>query len=138
MSELGKTLASGCRSSHLPSLIERLKAAEGPSRELDFWLTIAMDDEPCNETIEDLLDDIEAVGFEGMYIEAPFTKSLDATIALAERKLPGWEGIIPLNKGDAWLWSDPLRKSHRVEAATPVLSLLTALLTALQEQEEGR
>lgn len=73
----------------IADIIERLGKAEGPDRELDFWISARVFD-PCDYSDEELQADIDLVGIEGMVIDAPFTASLDAAVALAEKVLPGW------------------------------------------------
>ncbi|CAH1661907.1 hypothetical protein CHELA1G11_12004 [Hyphomicrobiales bacterium] len=72
-----------------------------------------------------------------------FTGSLDATIALVERVLPGWL-IASIGQDDHKAWHAELRKGHITSfstvslagAPTPPLALLTALFRALIAQME--
>jgi len=73
----------------LEGLLERLEKCEGPDREIDFWISARIYN-PSHHTDAELQADIDAVGIEGMVIEAPYTASLDACIALVERVLPGY------------------------------------------------
>lgn len=67
-----------------------------------------------------------------------WTASLDATIALVERVLPGWL-IASIGQDDHKAWHAELRKGHITSfstvslagAPTPPLALLTALFRAL-------
>lgn len=115
------------------TLIDRLKELKGPSREVDAEITRAL----AGSTT----DHWYTFGEEHITDEtcAPFTASLDATTALFQKMLPDciWElqgggddseGVATLN----------LRHSIVQETgATPAISLLIALLTAL-EHEGGR
>lgn len=77
---------------NLEALIERLEKLQGPDREVDFWLSIRLPiGEPTRHSDEELQADIDLVGIDGMVIDAPYTSSLDAAIALVERVLPGWK-----------------------------------------------
>lgn len=129
----------------LPSLIERLKAAEGPSRELDFDIASALG--LCQTRNGVAYQWSEAGSTSYLYYPPEFTASLDATIALVERKLPGWSFgfIADPHVSNVLAWVEP--ESHyegrhggrySSKTTTPALALLAALLTALQEQEEGR
>jgi hypothetical protein len=106
----------------LQALLERVKAATGPDRELD-------------RAIDDY--------FDPMHIGAlrPVTASIDAALALVERRLPRWNWIVsdratcvlrPANGKDenrSWIqWRE-------ANARTPPLAILAALLTALIAQQ---
>lgn len=68
----------------------------------------------------------------------PLTSSLDATIALVERVLPGWAWSV-FDDGHAWLWPDQKRDllaGFQARVSTPPLALLTALFRALIAQME--
>lgn len=120
----------------LSEIIERLEKANGPSKELDFWLSVRVFD-PCDYTTEELQRDIDLVGIDGMHIDAPFTSSVDAAIALAEKVLPGEPVIM------GWAQTLETRPWARVGAwsapdatgQTPALALVTAVLSALRAKE---
>lgn len=128
-------------------LIERLEKLEVPDRETDFWLSVRVFD-PSNETDEALRADIDLVGIEGMVIDAPFTASLDAAVALVGRVLPGWfwrvgrTSLFP----NGWAYISKTHPSHcdredeascsDGRAATPAIALLIATLKALDQQHD--
>lgn len=104
----------------LSTLLERVRAASGPSRELDMELCVSI-----NKSLP-LLN---------------FTGSIDAAVALCERVLPGWAWSI-----DAAYGKPPEAMAHvcpyepdsegnkRVSfgyAATPALALVAAILSTL-------
>lgn len=91
----------------LDSIIERLEKAEGGDQELDFWISVRAYD-PCDCTDAELQADIDSVGIEGMHIDAAFTSSVDAAIALAEKVLPGWAWRVATCSvsDDAWVLPD--------------------------------
>lgn len=106
------------------SLIERLEAAEGGSRDLDFEMHQAFPPKS--------LDDALASG--------RVTTSLDAALALAERVLPGWVWQLDVEPSRAWAqgaaepWPEGLVASDRGGAYaggdTPALALCIAILKA--------
>ncbi|MDX3973243.1 hypothetical protein [Shinella sp.] len=69
----------------------------------------------------------------------PFSSSIDAAVALAERVLPGWT-IASIGQDDRKGWHAELRKGHATSystvelagAPTPAIALLLATLRALQ------
>lgn len=67
-----------------------------------------------------------------------FTTSLDAIVALIERKLPGWHLQVEKHPGfcDATLWPSPDAPYWLTHAATMPLALCIAFLRALQAQQE--
>lgn len=142
--------------SKLTDLIAKLEAATEGSRELDAALMVAVQEIPapryglregfkqeCRLGNDDLSVDVWTVGpgYEERYARypaKPFTTSLDAIVALIERKLPGWERheLYNPNHGDhgcgyAGL-TPPGGKSTNVVARNDKLALCSALLRALQ------
>jgi hypothetical protein len=143
------------KDSDLSSLLERVKGADGPDREIDACITAALAEPlwPLREGAS-LYVDMEAYG---PYVrvhdprigkrskgnapmfsldEVPaYTSSLDAALALVERVLPGWE-ILITNEGDpadTWVASIGPRDtftSFETQRPTPALALLSALLSA--------
>lgn len=142
-------------------LIGRLEAASEGSRELDgevLWLV----DRPralrayWNAAFgmpKELPEDFRpsGLGLQGIIAAAPtFTTSLDAIVALIERKLPGEAGwawgtsdnpmIVERFNAEAWVRCyDARRDNTRWEArsSTAPLALCIALLRALQHQGEA-
>ena len=118
------------------TILERLKAATGPDRELDFWISARAWD-PSHHTDAELQADIDLVGIEGMVIDKPFTSSVDAALALVERLLPDSRGDVHWgNRGAkaSVLCSDGSRTYH--EGATPSLAILKSLFTALAKESK--
>lgn len=121
---------------HLSELITRLEKLTGPDKEIDFWLSARLFD-PSHETDEALQADIDLVGIDGMVIDAPFTASLDAAVALTERLLPGWT-IASIGQDDRKGWHAELREGHRTSYSTvqlagapsPAIALVLATLRA--------
>lgn len=65
-----------------------------------------------------------------------FTASLDATLALVERVLPGWDWIIQHTNGGLTIHAQlgPKREGADAFADTPALALIAAMLSALIAQ----
>ena len=125
----------------LTSLIEKLEQAEGPKRELDFWLSVRVFD-PSSHTDDELQADIELVGIEGMVIEAPFTSSIDAAVSLAERVLPGCFYLAskgktrhdePLYAAQIMFGTDEVMGEAESDASLAV-AIVAATLRALQQK----
>lgn len=121
----------------LSSLIERVKSATGADRELDLAIATAL--VPDVIVLRQRDDDSGS----DPYTYWEYTASLDATIALAEEVLPGWVWGVTSYTGrrsDGMMWrrsgDDPRGFDFkvRVEATTPSLALLLAILTALEEK----
>ena len=62
-----------------------------------------------------------------------FTASLDATVALCERVLPGYDWTVDKSGGRGFAG---VGQSFNEEAATPAIALLIAILTALEAREK--
>ena len=116
--------------SELAELLERVKAATGPDRELDW-------------DIQQSQFGIEQTDFHGT---PRYTASIDAALALAERLLPGrsWKIVgepaavyphcaVIRDAGKLSDVAEAFIASHR----TPALAILTALLSALNTAEGG-
>ncbi|KAB2680527.1 hypothetical protein [Brucella tritici] len=122
-------------------LITRLSRLDGPDDDIDAEIAMQacgftrrnlMEDHPDQKPLWEYFDqERNCTGRHGPMIRR-YTASVDAAIALAERMLPGWDGIIPLNnKDEAWLWKGgSMNKGHRVTAATPAIALCIAILRA--------
>lgn len=131
----------------LAQLIGRLKAASEGSRPLDWLIAEEIGDEAFR---------LKAAAWPpfapGSKIDKgipAFTTSLDAIVALIERKLPGWT-VARLGQNDDKTWHAELREGYltsydRVATssyrpgsrpATPALALCIAFLRALQAQQE--
>lgn len=138
----------------LAGLAARVAAATGPDRELDLWLTALLWDPWPNEDFDALKADIQRVGVDQMYVERPFTASIDASLALVERVLPEAVWEVQRYGGE---WRPGYRYAARVArpysgkddhengrprgkgdvASTPALALLSALLAALIAKESA-
>jgi len=127
----------------LAELLERVKAATGPDREIDRDLTEALYSDISTRERRVLAND----QFAWMHPEyglvrcEPYTASVDAALALVERVLPRWEFNLSVeHPGDdgAAIWraeiGDPLM-GFDAEAPTPALALLAAALEALAYQQ---
>ena len=70
---------------------------------------------------------------------AALTRSMDAIVALIERKLPGWHIQVERHPDfcDATLWPSPDAPYWLTHAATMPLALCASFLRALQAQQEG-
>ncbi len=102
----------------LPSLITRLREADGPSRQLD--------NEICNLTDfwpDNVLRD--------PFYAKPVTKSLDAAVALAER-LGFFDWRVEKWAGKSYARAVP---DESETATTPAIALLIAILTAWGERQ---
>lgn len=97
----------------LRALLARLEAAEGPDREVDRALHVAVG-----------LDMGEEVHL-GALLNA-YTASIDAAVALVERRGYGWQ----IDRDDGCYLSDADDVFDLVKAATPPLSLCAALVRA--------
>lgn len=121
----------------ISSLIERVEKATGPSFALDQDIELFVEPDRITERLA-----WERLG-KPYPPTPPYTASLDAVVALAERVLPGWRWIIDSDwdrgppyaaqvkrQGDAW------SEAPREFAKTPPLALLLALLLAVQSQKK--
>jgi hypothetical protein len=121
-------------------LLEKLKAATGPDRNLDAMLHHR---------------DLQGIGT-GYYADAPrYTGSIDAALALVEKKLPGWVCTVCTKRIDnghderAWAdmaseqWVKDLGAEYDAQyaeayGATPSIAILIALVSALHSQGEAK
>ena len=107
-------------------LIERLEKATGPDREIDTAIEELFDPSFRDSTLRQA---------------TRYTASLDATVALVEEMLPGWQYGIEVRRaanGGNTAWVAPNEDSSRAKtAATPAIALLIALLRALSNMEKG-
>ena len=128
----------------LNELVERLKAATGPDRFLEEDIAQELEEGwSWNDSIRSFHT---PNGFQDRPPE--YTASIDAALALVERKLPGscvlvgdykglanpamWGGKYQNAKGWCSLSpNDEAMSSHRAHAETPPLAILAALLAVL-------
>jgi hypothetical protein len=130
------------------SLLEGVKAATGPDRELDDAILSAVG----------WFDADAPARFGAQTIDGRITASLDAALGLVERVLPGCEmsilrtAALRQTRGSEWgadLWDGSLPdgdnagryggKMNSVSGAgpTPALAVLAALLKALSEKDQA-
>lgn len=134
------------------TLFERLSALEGPDREVDAAICVALQYGGGNSegatnvrTDPDWEGDLLfEIGTEDCCNPIPeLTGSVDAAIALVKRLRPGWT-IANIGQDDGKLWHAELRKGHLTSystvslggAPTPAIALLIALLRSM-EVENG-
>ncbi len=136
----------------LSELISRLEKAEGPDREIDAWIgyhtDLAVEGMSWRAKIDRFgIDHAMKAATSDSNIWStslpPYTASLDATVALIERVLPGWGWQIgPFPKMRAQL-AEPIQTNYgpgvgvRGQSTGPTapIALLLALLRA---KEAGR
>lgn len=113
----------------LPELLIRVKEAKGPDRELDATV---------HKKLVGLCLRYYVNPTGPFYYALPrYTLSIDAALALVERKLPGWRGDIdtaPFEPGDlcgARFFPPGKITNIAEQAATPPLAILAAILSAL-------
>lgn len=118
------------------NLLSRLEGLTAPDREVDLEVHMS------------LAPDLYPEGswsWDDKNLPPHLTASLDATVALCERVLPGWSGDIDIGKpiadsgkvgaslfppGDGW-------QNYSGVGPTPAIALLIAILTALEARENG-
>jgi hypothetical protein len=136
--------------SEINALIEKLKAATGPDRELDAAVFKA-----CGHRVEYngtreftpylVTTDQREWRIAGGYTLLPnATASIDIALSLVDKMLPGWVWGITAPVGrmaDGMLWkpdTDDERgfsRKVKVEAPTPPLAILLSLLLALSQEK---
>lgn len=146
-------------------IIDRLEKAEGADRELDARVALLAGDFKLREhdsrwavfdapfdpgkwaAASGCKSDQEAIETLATFLSLkPYSASLDATVALVERMLPGcyrasgktaaYPGMIPGSPAEKFFasvgdWGEPTRSYHDVEP----IALLLALFRALSAQE---
>lgn len=136
----------------LPDLLARLEAAEGADRELDCYVEAFVSRFTSDGQFHIVgpptydpqrffynpLPSVEWIGYDLLDISPMYTASLDTSLALVERVLPEWlKGVQEWSFADRRPWvatlTDPQCSIQplRVEAKTPALALLCALVKAL-------
>lgn len=119
----------------LEDLLGRLEAAEGADRELDLALTLL----GFPDTTEDdwLKDELERRAFGNQW---KVTASIDASMALVERVLPGWNcssvNLAP-DPCEGYVWMRGQIGNTQGKAKTPALALLCALAKVLIANADG-
>lgn len=123
-------------------ILTRLREAEGPDRELDRDIGLAIGGWRY-EALGDLGEMLFVPEDATYYGDSPgamypsFTESIEASLALVERMLPGcaWEITTTGFKPGASIVVHGPRTMFGAYANTPALALIAALFTALQEKE---
>ena len=137
------------------NLLSRLQGLTGPDREVDALICVALQyGGPNSEGAANVRRDpdwdeddvIFEVGSEACCNRIPeLTSSLDATVALCERFLPGWQwavwgGAIEAGSTKPRCMahvSNGFRQWTADDCPTPAIALLIAILTALEARENG-
>jgi len=136
----------------IAELLERVKAATGPGRELDAAIVLTLEPEAFPNTVRSVEDDGTIVcGHYGAYTfhDAPeLTASIDAALALVERALPGWRWSVFHPGYDNGIYQGGKSGCHLYHPAssglitakgfgtTPSLAILAALLEAKEKSDE--
>lgn len=138
----------------LTPLIQRVEAASGADRELDALIQAALRVQSPSLTAKWLEgwagpwaaggDRVFLILEDGRrgpnFISMPLSASVDSALFLMERVLPGWDYCLSRGSGEPPMAA--LAPRHQVaeveaSAATLPLAILSALLRALQAQQEG-
>ena len=131
----------------MTELIERLEAACEGSRELDAAMFRAigapLPDKFANLNLEltwgpDGSAYMPVGEMQVRYDPPAYTLSIDAIVAIIERKLPGWHIQVERHPDfcDATLWPSPDAPYWLTHAATMPMALCASFLRALQAQQE--
>lgn len=149
----------------LDDLIAKLESASEGSREIDFWASYnagQLDDVLLKRPSRIEGGDREFVvygpdgkryGWVGYHCVDPITQTVDAALALFERKMPGWEISVaqrkprPYETCSVW-WNASLFRLRTpgvhqtsgtitAKAATPALAICAALLRASAAEGAG-
>jgi len=131
----------------LKSLLERVETAEGPDRKLDGEIFAAFETYSYGDVIPAAGGMVVYAGpaphapGQGRFEVAPkYTSSLDASLALVEEMLPGWDWSLHCDNGTAIAGIMPPSEdgcdTADCEAVTPALAIVKALLRALIAQKE--
>lgn len=140
----------------LAELIEKVKAATGPDREIDAQLAYIINYDVDMSISFRTYCEILNLSWPGIAKRAEsrqnilchnlprWSASLDAVVALAEEVLPGWALGFDCGPKTCMAFCDPHDYEDRMfggryigEAKTPALALLLAILTAKQEASNG-
>lgn len=113
----------------LSPLLDRLRKAEGPSRDLDYDIARAT----SPKWVDALPDDFQP------------TASVDSALELVEKLLLGWGWEVHRDddhfEGPLFYWAavrelTRLPTAYRARGPTPALAILIALFTALSSKED--
>lgn len=123
------------KAADLKALRGRLRAASGSDRELDIAVGGLWPNPPFNVSDKVFRNAKPVCPF--------FTASIDAALALCERKLPGWGFVLTTNDDGGFLFelcrNNTPGAGPDCEAPTAPLAILLALLEAMigKETEAG-
>lgn len=125
-------------------LLSRLQGLTAPDREADALICVALQyGGPNSEGAANVRRDpdwdeddvIFEVGSEACCNRIPeLTASLDATVALCERVLPGYDWIVGHTNGGLTIHAQ-VGQNEMVFGETPAIALLIAILTALEARD---
>lgn len=120
--------------SGLSELIAKLEGLSGPDREVD----LALARELVPDVIVLLHDKESGKNLPHTYWE--YTGSIDAAVALVERKLPGWGYYLRSDKeghGCGLVYPDAFRVTPcHCMGSTPAIAVCLALLCSLEGRDE--
>lgn len=105
------------------NLLSRLEGLTAPNREVDLEVHMS------------LAPDLYPEGswsWDDKNLPPHLTASLDATVALCERVLPGYDWTVDKSGGRGFAG---VGQSFNEEAATPAIALIIAILTALEARD---
>ena len=124
----------------MKDLIAMLEAAGEGSRELDGEIALLVGATIDRDRFMRHPPWWELEGFPSRTTPWPFTASLDAIVALIERKLPEQFAGLQANRhpdrrADWSAWLEDGMEQHEARAETPALALCIALLRALSTGE---
>ena len=123
----------------LPLLLQRVREAGGPDRELDRAVALHFGWTDYDDGMGVMTRMRDPEGVVGAHYAPSFSASLDAAVALVERVRPEthWliqtSGKIEDHTFDAEMWSGG-KGSGFHQGATPALALLAALLASLTQE----
>lgn len=123
----------------LVELAEMVKAATGADRELDRWLHLLVVNDGRRGHFKSNETWVRAAR-EQRWNTPHITRSVDTTVGIVERKLPGWAwnvgNVGPDDCPSACLTNPDNYDDITGSGATPALALLAALLSAIAERTE--
>jgi hypothetical protein len=127
----------------LPDLLAGVEAAEGPDREIDAEIAVALSGDPeawvVNPSPQSIFGPVAGwwrTGDDKSHDAPTYTASLDAALGLVERVLPGFWWDLDC-RGWAHIGPEyrPLNMPPGSWGKTPALAILSALLKALIAKE---
>lgn len=135
----------------LQDLLTRVEAASGPDREIDVYIalwqgwTLHTDeaDPVYRGVVSEWWKDPADKDWSTTSNPPDYTASIDAAVALVEKKLPGWIWWVSATPSASLDVAEaragmPYQRVESNNCATPPLALLAALLKALIAREQTR